>query len=73
MANEPKYFLCTKRLGFRFWSQDDFDLAFGLWGDLEVTKFIDARGQLSKNQRAQTTRCEIIEVVAGRGCRAKTA
>ena len=50
MANEPKYFLCTKRLGFRFWSQDDFDLAFGLWGEIEVTKFIDARGQLSKNQ-----------------------
>jgi RimJ/RimL family protein N-acetyltransferase len=25
-------------------------LAFGLWGDLKVTKLIDARGQLSKDQ-----------------------
>ncbi len=50
MVHEPKYFLCTQRLGFRLWSLDDFDLAFGLWGDLEVTKLIDARGQLSENQ-----------------------
>ena len=50
MSHESKYFLCTQRLGFRLWSPDDFDLAFGLWGDLKVTKLIDARGQLSKNQ-----------------------
>jgi ribosomal-protein-alanine N-acetyltransferase len=45
-----KYFLTTKRLGFRVWSEDDFDLALGLWGDSEVTKLIDARGKLSEGQ-----------------------
>lgn len=46
----PEYFLTTKRLGFRVWSKDDFDLALGLWGDPQVTRLIDARGQLSEGQ-----------------------
>jgi RimJ/RimL family protein N-acetyltransferase len=45
-----KYFLSTQRLGFRVWSEADFDLALGLWGDLEVTNLIDARGKLSEAQ-----------------------
>jgi ribosomal-protein-alanine N-acetyltransferase len=45
-----KYFLTSKRLGFRVWSEGDFDLALGLWGDPEVTRLIDARGQLSEGQ-----------------------
>lgn len=44
------YFLSTTRLGFRAWSEDDLDLAIGLWGDPEVTKLIDARGQLTEEQ-----------------------
>jgi RimJ/RimL family protein N-acetyltransferase len=35
-----KYFLTTKRLGFRNWLSKDFDLAVTLWGDPEVTKYI---------------------------------
>jgi RimJ/RimL family protein N-acetyltransferase len=50
MADEQKYFLRSRRLGFRRWRQSDLDLAYGLWGDPRVTKLIDARGQLSKNQ-----------------------
>jgi len=38
MARE-RYFLKSKRLGFRWWSRDDLPLARELWGDLEVTKF----------------------------------
>ena len=45
-----KYFLTTRRLGFRAWSEDDHDLALGLWGDPEVTRLIDARGKLSEGQ-----------------------
>jgi RimJ/RimL family protein N-acetyltransferase len=45
-----KYFLTTERLGFRLWSEDDFDLALGLWGDPKVTNLIDARGKLSEGQ-----------------------
>jgi hypothetical protein len=44
------YFLRSERLGFRRWAEEDFDLALGLWGDLEVTKLIDVRGQLTEEQ-----------------------
>jgi RimJ/RimL family protein N-acetyltransferase len=50
MNNCTKYFMTTNRLGFRTWREDDLDLALGLWGDYEVTKFIDARGKLSEAQ-----------------------
>jgi hypothetical protein len=45
-----KYFLITTRLGFRRWQEDDLSYALGLWGDYEVTKLIDARGQLTTKQ-----------------------
>jgi [ribosomal protein S5]-alanine N-acetyltransferase len=41
------YFLRTQRLGFRSWREADLPLAVGLWGDPQVTRHIDARGQLS--------------------------
>ncbi len=44
------YFLRSQRLGFRLWCEDDLPLAMGLWGDPEVTKFIDVRGKLSEEQ-----------------------
>ena len=34
------YFLHTRRLGFRPWTEADFDCAIGLWGDEDVTHFI---------------------------------
>jgi RimJ/RimL family protein N-acetyltransferase len=33
-----KYFLTTDRLGFRHWTEADEPLAFGLWGDPEVSR-----------------------------------
>jgi len=33
------YFLTSARLGFSTWTHDDFPLAMGLWGDIEVTRF----------------------------------
>ncbi|MBI5300518.1 MAG: GNAT family N-acetyltransferase [Chloroflexi bacterium] len=44
------YFLFASRLGFREWRETDFDLALGLWGDYQVTRLIDARGQLDASQ-----------------------
>ena len=38
--NNEAYFLTTERLGFRVWTEHDFDLAWGLWGDSWVTKLI---------------------------------
>ncbi|MFA6917562.1 MAG: GNAT family N-acetyltransferase [Candidatus Gracilibacteria bacterium] len=43
-----KYFLKTKRLGFRKWHKGDIDIALKLWGDPEVTKLITAKGKLTK-------------------------
>jgi [ribosomal protein S5]-alanine N-acetyltransferase len=37
-----EYFLISERLGFRPWRTDDIELAAGLWGDPEVTRFISA-------------------------------
>lgn len=37
----------TRRLIFRTWTETDLELALGLWGDPQVTRYIDARGKLS--------------------------
>ncbi|MDX2453495.1 GNAT family N-acetyltransferase [Desulfosarcina sp.] len=50
--NPNSYFLKTERIGFRKWAENDLDLAVGLWSDIEVTKRIDARGKLSREQIA---------------------
>ena len=50
MTLDKDYFLTSKRLGFGTWSNDDLDLAFGLWGDFEVTKLFDGRGPHSRDQ-----------------------
>jgi len=44
-----KYFLRSERLGFRLWNEQDLALAIGLWGDPEVTRYIDSRPQLSED------------------------
>lgn len=53
------YFLTGKRLGFRPWSQEDLDLARGLWGDFEVTKLFDGRGPLSEAQVKERLQSEM--------------
>jgi len=44
------YFLTSERLGFRVWAERDLPLAIALWGDPDVTRLIDARGQLTDTQ-----------------------
>ncbi|HUP59313.1 MAG TPA: GNAT family N-acetyltransferase [Thermoanaerobaculia bacterium] len=34
------YFLRTARLGFRHWSESDFELVYALWSNAEVTRLI---------------------------------
>ncbi len=51
------YFMTTQRLGFRYWRAADVALAYGLWGDPRVARWIDARGRLSREQvRERLTR-----------------
>jgi ribosomal-protein-alanine N-acetyltransferase len=50
MRASRKYFLRSERLGFRPWTEDDLDLALGLWGDPQVTRWIDSRGRFSEQR-----------------------
>ena len=47
---EMDFFLETERLKFRIWSENDFELALGLWGDARVTKYIYAQGKLTEEE-----------------------
>ena len=49
-SDNASYFWYSERLGFRTWAKNDFKLAFELWGDPQVSRFIDARGTLSADQ-----------------------
>ncbi len=55
---EP-YFLRSERLGFRWWTADDLDLAQALWGDARVTRFIG--GPFSDEQVRQRLDREIAQ------------
>lgn len=59
MAQASPYFLSTPRLAFRHWTVEDLELALGLWGDPRVTRFIDARGALSRAQVRERLDAEI--------------
>jgi RimJ/RimL family protein N-acetyltransferase len=48
--SDTKYFIYSKRLGFRPWNHKDLQLAIELWGNYEVTKYFDKRGRLSDQQ-----------------------
>lgn len=61
---ERRYFMRTARLGFRHWRPGDLDLALGLWGDIRVTRLIDARGQLSRAQVQERLAAEIASQAA---------
>jgi RimJ/RimL family protein N-acetyltransferase len=50
MSILSKYFLKSKRIGFRPWKEEDIHLALGLWGDVRVTQLFDARGKLTSVQ-----------------------
>jgi len=50
LVNNFKYFLQTTRLGFRLWTEDDFHLAFDLWGDNAVTELIGGPFTIEKIQ-----------------------
>ncbi len=50
----------TKRLFSGIWSAADLSLAKKLWGDPQVTKYIDARGKLTKEHVQSRLNQEII-------------
>ncbi|CAF4295535.1 unnamed protein product, partial [Rotaria sordida] len=48
--NDCEYFLQTKRIGFRLWTENDFQLALNLWSDNAVTKLIGGPFTIEKIQ-----------------------
>jgi len=48
--SEGGFFLQTRRLAFRAWAKSDLELALGLWGDPQVTRFFDAREKLTPQE-----------------------
>ena len=56
-AVPPSYFLRTERLGFGYWSPQDFPAARELWGDLQVTQFFG--GPFPDEEIAQRLQREI--------------
>jgi [ribosomal protein S5]-alanine N-acetyltransferase len=49
----------TERLTARTWELADLSLAIELWGDEDVTRFIDSRGKLNRDQILERLRVEI--------------
>ncbi len=60
MHDTETYFMETSCLGFRFWRDDDLDIAMDLWGDYEVTKYFDARGKWSRDDVRERLAKEIM-------------
>ncbi len=58
MANRD-YFLTTKRVGFSRWEIDDIALAYSLWGEPDVTKYICATGVFTTKQIEERLQTEI--------------
>jgi len=57
MSDRTQYFLKTRRLGFRLWTEADLDLARGLWGNVEITGLIG--GPFSEEQIKERLASEI--------------
>ncbi len=55
---QSNYFLNSQRLGFRLWTSEDFPLAKGLWGDLQVTRLF-AKEPLKDEQIKQRLKAEM--------------
>ncbi len=53
------YFLKSERIGFSVWEAEDIDLAFSLWGQSEVTKYISATGVFTDGQIKNRLKTEI--------------
>ena len=55
---EKEYFLKSERLGFGYWDEEDMELAWGLFGDPEVSRYVG--GPFSREQVAARVRSEIV-------------
>ncbi len=53
------YFMQTDRIGFSNWTSEDLPLANLLWGEPDVTRYICAKGKLTKQEIADRLLLEI--------------
>ena len=62
MTDEP-WFLKTKRLGFRAWTERDYELAWGLWGDARVTRLIGGPFNAAQVRERLATEIDTLQSV----------
>lgn len=53
------YFMQTERIGFSNWTKEDLPLANILWGEPDVTRYICAKGEFTKEEIANRLLLEI--------------
>jgi [ribosomal protein S5]-alanine N-acetyltransferase len=53
-----QYLFCSERIGFRWWTQNDIELARGLWGDASVTRLF-SKEPLSDDDVLKRLTCEM--------------
>ncbi len=58
--DKEKYFITSERLGFAKWKSAYFSFAKRLWGNIEVTRLIDLRGELNDTQIKEKLDLEIL-------------
>jgi ribosomal-protein-alanine N-acetyltransferase len=56
--SQSPYFLSSERIGFRWWTKDDSELARELWGDPEVTRLF-SKMPFSNTQVQERLRSEL--------------
>ena len=54
---DREYFLRSERLGFGYWGEGDDELAWGLFGDPEITKYVG--GPFSREQAGARLKAEM--------------
>ena len=58
-GKDRKFFMKSERAGFSKWSSSDLPLAWQLWGNARVTRYISADGRFTNEQIAERLKKEI--------------
>jgi Acetyltransferases, including N-acetylases of ribosomal proteins len=56
---EKEYFMKTEHIGFSYWTDADSELAFQLWGEKDVTRYICATGEFTQQNIMDRLNVEI--------------
>lgn len=54
-----EYFMKSERIGFSKWTMDDFSLAYSVWGDETVTRYICSTGKFTDDNIRDRLKLEV--------------